>query len=112
MAEKDQNTASTSQNAKLKHSEGGVTTREDVTDLGVPMLAGDPTESQGPEDALGAGPKRGDYSGRVGDAYYQPHQVVPNPDAKEGEPTVKVLDQRTHVGEVGDEKGEKGGVTT
>ncbi len=40
---------------KLAHSESGVTTRDDVTDLGVPMLQGDAAEPVGPEDALGAG---------------------------------------------------------
>lgn len=33
-------------------------------DLGVPMHDGDPAEPVGPEDALGVGEKRGDYSGR------------------------------------------------
>lgn len=33
-------------------------------DDGVPMIEGDPAEPQGPEDAAGQGPKRGDYSDR------------------------------------------------
>lgn len=99
-------------NDKLKHSQGGVTTRDDATDMGVPMLPGDPSEPVGPEDALGAGPKRGDYSNRLGGSEYNPHQVVANPDAKDGEPTVKVEDQRPHASKQGEEKGVKGGVAT
>lgn len=104
--------ATIKQNAKLEHSDGGVTTRSDVTDMGVPMLPGDPAEPQGPEDALGAGPKRGDYTGRLGGPDYQPHQVVAVPDAKPGEPRVRVVAQRPHADDIGDAKGEKGGVTT
>lgn len=91
---------------KLKHSQGGVTTRDDATDLGVPMLPGDPSEPQGPEDALGEGPKRGDYSKRLGDANYQPHEVVQDGD------TVKVVEQTARASQRGDEKGKKGGVST
>jgi hypothetical protein len=52
----------------------GVTTRDDANDLGVPMLAGSSDEPTGPEDALGEGPKRGDYSDRIGPSNYQPHR--------------------------------------
>lgn len=108
----EQQIASEAQNAKLKHSRGGVTTRDDVTDLGVPMLPGDPSERQGPEDALGVGPKRGDYRGRIGDSNYQPHEIVPVEDPKEGEPTVKVVAQRGRADDIGEVKGKKGGVDT
>ncbi len=104
--------ATEKQNDKLEHSQGGVTTRDDATDLGVPMLPGDPSEPQGPEDALGPGPKRGDYRGRIGPSDYQPHHTVPVPDAKPGEPTARVEAQRPLAEEIGDEKGKKGGVTT
>ena len=110
MAAKD-NIANRDDNAKLEHSVEGTTTRDDVLDLGVPMLPGSPDEPQGPEDALGEGPTRGDYSGRIGDANYQPHHVVPNPDAKDGEPTVKVINQRENVAQ-GEVAGKKGGVET
>lgn len=90
----------------------GVTTRDDATDLGVPMLAGSPDEPQGPEDALGVGPKRGDYTDRVGGSDYQPHQVVPVPDAKPGEPTVRVEAQRPRAEDIGEVAGKKGGVDT
>ncbi len=104
--------ASEAQNATLAHSDSGVTTRDDVTDLGVPMLPGDPSERQGPEDALGDGPKRGDYTHRIGPSDYHPHQVVPRPNAKPGEATVEVVAQRDRANDIGDEKGKKGGVET
>jgi hypothetical protein len=66
---------------KLEHSVGGKTTRSDAHDLGVPMLAGDPGERQGPEDALGAGPKRGDYRERQDGSQHV--EVVANPKAGE-----------------------------
>lgn len=99
MAEKkSEATASESQNSKLKHSESGVTTRDDATDLGVPMLQGDPSEPVGPEDALGDGPKRGDYTNRLGGDGYQPHA------GSEA--------QRPKAADRGDAKGLKGGVDT
>jgi len=114
--------ASQSENEGLRHTEelessgktgkGSKTTRSEPDDLGVPMQQGDPSEPQGPEDALGPGPKRGDYSKRVGPSNYHPHEVVPNPDAKEGEPTAKVVEQRPRASDQGEEPGEKGGVTT
>ena len=99
-------------NAKLEHTDGGVTTRDDALDLGVPMVAGSPDEPVGPEDALGVGPKRGDYSQRIGPDNYHPHETVVVPDAKEGEPRFRIEAQRPRVADVGDEKGKKGGVNT
>lgn len=104
--------ATTRENARLKHSQGGVTTRDDATDMGVPMLPGSPSEPQGPEDALGPGPKRGDYSGRIGDANYHPHQTVPVANPKPGDPTTAVVEQRPRADERGDVEGKKGGVET
>lgn len=101
--------AAPAENAKLEHSVEGVTTREDATDLGVPMLPGDPSEPVGPEDALGVGPKRGDYTGRIGPSNYQPHMSVPVTDAKPGEPTVQMVAQRPLAEDIGDKKGVKGG---
>ncbi len=106
------NVASSNDNASLEHSQGGVTTRDDVLDLGVPMLPGSPDEPIGPEDALGPGPKRGDYTGRVGESHYQPHQTVAVTDAKPGEANVKVVAQRERAADRGDESGVKGGVET
>jgi hypothetical protein len=109
MAKTNDNIASPEENARLEHSVEGVTTRDDALDLGVPMLPGSPDEPIGPEDALGEGPTRGDYSGRIGEANYQPHQTVPVADAKPGEPNVKVIAQRANV-EQGEVEGKKGGV--
>lgn len=98
----------------LEHPEGGRVTRDDPTDLGVPMLAGDPSEPVGPEDALGAGPKRGDYTGRIGPAHYHPHTTEPVPadEREEDGPSVRVVVQRPRAEEIGDEAGLKGGVET
>lgn len=59
--------ASPAENAKLEHTDGGVTTRDDLHDAGVPMAPADEPEKErvGPEDALGAEPTRGDYSDRI-----------------------------------------------
>lgn len=59
--------AAPAENAKLEHSDGGSTTRDDRLDAGVPMKQGEAgtTKPVGPEDALGAEPTRGDYSGRI-----------------------------------------------
>ena len=100
----DESVASEAQNSKLEHSQGGVTTRDDATDLGVPMLPGQPDEPTGPEDALGVGPKRGDYSNRIGSASYQPHESLRAEDGK-----VQVEAQRPRVEDRGDAPG-KGGV--
>jgi len=74
------------------------TTHDDALDLGVPMLPGDSSEPQGPEDALGDGPKRGDYRDRIGPSNYHPHTGA--------EP------QRPKADDIGDVKGVKGGVET
>lgn len=113
--------ASEKDNRKLDHSVEGVTTRDDSGDLGVPMLAGDPSEPQGPEDALGPGSKRGDYAQRIGGS--QHFEAVAAEDAgelvtdKDGnvldvKPTSRLVHQNPRVADVGDDKGKKGGVTT
>lgn len=60
--------------AKKDEQVDGVTTRDDANDLGVPMLPGRADEPVGPEDALGVGPKRGDYTDRIGPSSYHPHE--------------------------------------
>jgi len=112
MADKnaDKAIASSKDNAALKHSQGGVTTRDDALDAGVPMLPGSPDEPQGPEDALGSGLKRGDYTGRIGPSGYEPHQSVSVPDAEDGESRVRLEAQRPRAEQIGDERGVKGGV--
>lgn len=78
MAEKKagEGVADQQQNEGLKHTAGGVTTRDDANDLGVPMQAGKPDEPVGPEDALGVDATRGDYTKRIGPDNYQPHESV------------------------------------
>lgn len=106
----DATVATDTQNSALEHSQGGITTRDDATDVGVPMLAGSPDEPTGPEDALGQGPTRGDYRERLGSSAYQPHTTVPVKNPKPGEATVKVVAQRANAEEIGDVSGKKGGV--
>ena len=77
-----------------------------------PMLAGDPKEPTGPEDALGAGPKRGDYKDVM--RLEAPHEARPNPeyDADDPESPKSVLvEQAPRVADVGEAPG-KGGVST
>ena len=77
------------------------------------MLPGDGSERQGPEDALGEGPKRGDYSRRLGNANYNPHEVRPiEGETEPGAPTVEVIPQAPRTADIGDAKGKKGGVET
>lgn len=97
---------------KSAHTAGGVTTRDDALDLGVPMLTGAASEPVGPEDALGEGPTRGDYRGRLGPENYQPHEALVVPDAEPGQPTVRVVAQRPRADEIGEVAGKKGGVDT
>lgn len=93
-----------------KHSEGGVTTRDDALDSGAPMLAGDPSEPVGPEDALGSGKKRGDYSKLVGNLQHSASVANPNHDPSDpNSPRTVLVDQNALVAQRGDEKGVKGG---
>ena len=102
--------ASKQENDKLSHPEGGVTTRDDALDSGAPMLAGDPSEPVGPEDALGSGPKRGDYSKLIGNLQHAASVRNPNHDPSDpSSPAVVLVHQNPLVEQRGDEKGEKGG---
>lgn len=94
----------------LKHSEGGTTTRDDALDSGVPMLQGDASEPVGPEDALGSGKKRGDYSKVIGGREF--YASVPNPNYDPSDPDSPrsvLVHQNPLVEQRGDEKGVKGG---
>jgi hypothetical protein len=96
--------------AKLRHSAGGATTRDDALDSGAPMLAGSPDEPTGPEDALGSGQKRGDYSKLIGNGQFS--ASVPNPDYDPEDPSSPrsvLVAQNPLVEQRGDEKGVKGG---
>ncbi len=97
-------------NKKLKHTMGGVTTRDDALDSGAPMLAGDPAEPTGPEDALGSGQKRGDYSALIGNRDYSASVVNPAYDGTDPSvPRFVLVHQNPLVKQVGDEKAVKGG---
>ncbi|NUO36440.1 MAG: hypothetical protein HOQ27_15425 [Dermatophilaceae bacterium] len=96
-------------NENLEHSEGGATTRDDALDSGVPMLAGDPSEPVGPEDALGSGPKRGDYTPWL-DRDYSAAVVNPDHDPSDPDsPRTVLVHQNPLAEQRGDEKGVKGG---
>ena len=86
------------------------TTRDDALDSGVPMLAGDASEPSGPEDALGSGKKRGDYSGVIGDREFYASVPNPNHDPSDPDSPASVLvHQNPLVEQRGDDKGVKGG---
>ena len=138
-AKEDAGIATATENSKLKHSEDlapelygagdalkagkrpSATTRDDSTDAGVPMLQGPPDEPQGPEDAFGPGPKRGDYSQRTGGV----NSMVSVPVEGGGQPIVdgdgNIVDYTPHSVLVpqtprasvqGEVAGAKGGVDT
>lgn len=86
-------------------SEDTVSERPDPTDVGVPMLVGDAKERVGPEDALGPGPKRGDYRDRLGEGIST--QIVRDPDG-----TIRVERQGARAEEIGEVPRRKGGVDT
>ena len=66
------------QEEKIAHPRGGSTTK-DATDLGAPMTPGE--GPQGPEDAMGAEPNRGTYTGRTGGGeHYEMVRVGTHPD--------------------------------
>lgn len=88
----------------------GATTKDDALDNGAPMLPGDPSEPVGPEDALGSGAKRGDYSRLIGDRVYTASVPNPNHDPSDPEsPASVIVEQNPLVEQRGDEKGVKGG---
>lgn len=101
--------ASPADNAKLEHTAGGKTTRDDPLDAGVPMVQGDPREPIGPEDALGPGPTRGDYSGRIDAGPHLVSEPIPASEREPGGPTARLVDAAARTAEVGDAPG-KGGV--
>jgi hypothetical protein len=82
-----------------------VVKKDNNNDLGVPMLKGSSDEPTGPEDALGEGPKRGDYTDRIGPSNYHPHEATVN------DKGVTVLEpQRPRAEDIGEVAGKKGGV--
>lgn len=128
-AKEDAGVAQVADNERLKHTvelegdEGqAVTTRDDLLDLGVPMVQGAPSEPQGPEDAFGEGPKRGDYSDRTGGV--RSFESVPvdtgrDPYVRDGDgnivdnkPHTQVVAQVPRASDQGEVEGLKGGVDT
>lgn len=115
--------ASPESNRGLEHTAGGVTTRDDATDAGVPMMQGDPAEPIGPEDAMGPGPKRGNYEGRLNSGPHLVTERVPenergNVELKDDDgnvigiepgPHTRLVDAGARASDQGDEPG-KGGV--
>lgn len=86
------------------------TTRDDALDSGAPMLKGDASEPAGPEDALGSGKKRGDYSGLIGNQEFYASVPNPNHDPEDpNSPASVLVHQNPLVGQRGDEQGVKGG---
>lgn len=92
--------------------------RDDPLDLGVPMLPSEGNERVGPEDALGRGPKRGDYTNRLGGAIHTEAVRVPEDERETDEDGnvvgahTKIEHQNPRAEEIGDEEGLKGGVET
>lgn len=80
------------------------------TGVGTAMVPGSSREAIGPEDALGPGPKRGDYSGRLGGVLSV--ESVPVEDPAPGAPRSRLVAQRARANDIGDEPAKKGGVTT
>ena len=92
-----------------KHTAGGVTTRDDALDSGVPMLPGDGSEPVGPEDALGSGRKRGDYSKVIGPLQHSSAVPVDRKPGDLDSPASVLVRQNPLVEQRGDDKGVKGG---
>ena len=116
----DVGVANRTDNLDLEHTQGGATTRT-ASDVGVPMVQGDPTERVGPEDALGAGATRGDYSQRTHQGPHVemvpvPSQPITNKDGVVVDYTPNVVavaqDLRATSGATEDVPGAKGGVET
>ncbi len=83
----------------VKTDAQGFIVKDDPTDLGVPMRpAPEGWVQQGPEDALDPGPKRGDYTGRLGDARHVQTEAVVPPGAPWGTPPeVRAVEQNVHA---------------
>ena len=106
----DKPAAETDQAAAEGATVDGTTTRDDALDSGAPMLPGSGDEPVGPEDALGSGPKRGDYSGLIGVGQFS--ASVPNPNHDPSDPSSPrsvLVAQNPLVEQRGDEEGVKGG---
>lgn len=89
----------------------------DTDDLGVPMLEGAAGEPVGPEDALGSGIKRGDYTDRQDGAQHYESVAAEdggewNEDGTDRNPFYTHENQNARLADIGDTEGKKGGVTS
>lgn len=94
----------------------GPTHADDATYLGTGTATPTSAEASvreggGPEDALGVGPKRGDYEGMYPEGY-EPTEVVALDSPDEQGRTAVVVPQKPRASDQGDEEGKKGGVET
>jgi len=115
MADDTKDTKSTAKTAeKQPRVETEITEEDrDALNMGVPMLETDVAdEPTGPEDALGEGPTRGDYSDRIGPSNYHPHQVVPGEQREDGSFVPVIQAQREFVEQGMTPPGTKGGVNS
>ena len=87
----------------VKTDERGFIVKTDPLDVGVPMKpAPAGWTHQGPEDALDPGPKRGDYSGRLGETIHVTSEAVYHGPAAQYDlaPEVRAVEQNQHAGNV------------
>lgn len=79
----------------IEHTQGGVTTRDDVGDMGVPMAEPEKADrhqahaAKGPEDALAVGPQRGDYTARHDRTAHYVFEPIPEDEREPGGPAVR-----------------------
>lgn len=64
---------------------------DDAVDMGVPMAPPTTPQTVGPEDAAGAAPVRGDYTGRTVSG--SSVELIPEAERTPGGPTMRVVDQ-------------------
>lgn len=96
-------------------------TTRDGNDSGVRAVPTSGDEPTGPEDALGHGPKRGDYRDRQPEGAVHMRGVpIPEDELQrdddgnviDGQPLTRLEVQNQHVENIGDVPGKKGGVHT
>jgi len=82
-----------------KHTKTDVIAKTDPTDVGVPMRpAPAGWTHQGPEDALDPGPKRGNYTGRLGETRHtQTEAFLPADAPYATAPTIRAVAQNPHA---------------
>lgn len=90
-------------------------------ETGIAVVPTTGAEPQGPEDALGPGPKRGDYRGRQPEgSLHMTSERIPEDELERdedgriipGQPVTRMRTQNHEPHNIGDVPGKKGGVTT